>query len=165
MSDADRLTPADPQDTADTLAFALRYSGRKRTHDAFAVATDITPALVEAYRRWLELEQFLLMEERPMAPRILPRPSMVDWSDSQIRGYLDAEERVAKTEDDFRARCCNFHFRAGLSSGVIQSPVDRFYLNRQGRSSSPPASTRGRARVERGRLRLEGAMLQGPLSR
>ena len=34
MSDADRLKPANPEDLADALAFALRYSGRKRTHDA-----------------------------------------------------------------------------------------------------------------------------------
>jgi hypothetical protein len=34
MPDAERLTPASPEDLADALAFALRYSGRKRTHDA-----------------------------------------------------------------------------------------------------------------------------------
>jgi hypothetical protein len=34
MSDADCLTAADPQDIADTLAFALRRSGCKRVHDA-----------------------------------------------------------------------------------------------------------------------------------
>ena len=32
--DADRLTPASSEDLADALAFALRCSGRKRTHDA-----------------------------------------------------------------------------------------------------------------------------------
>src|SRR5277367_3615031 len=41
MSDADRLTPADPEDIADALAFALRYSGRKRTHDAGEVMAAI----------------------------------------------------------------------------------------------------------------------------
>jgi hypothetical protein len=34
MSDADRLTPASSEDLADALAFALRYSGRKRLNDA-----------------------------------------------------------------------------------------------------------------------------------
>jgi hypothetical protein len=34
MPDADRLTPASSEDLADALAFALRCSGRKRTHDA-----------------------------------------------------------------------------------------------------------------------------------
>ena len=33
MSDAN-LTPATAEDLADALAFALRYSGRKRVHDA-----------------------------------------------------------------------------------------------------------------------------------
>jgi hypothetical protein len=30
----DRLTPAAPDDLADALAFALRFDGRKRKHDA-----------------------------------------------------------------------------------------------------------------------------------
>jgi hypothetical protein len=35
MTDApDRLTPATPEDLADALAFALRFDGRKRKHDA-----------------------------------------------------------------------------------------------------------------------------------
>ena len=34
MPDADRLTPASSEDLADALAFALRYSGRKRVNDA-----------------------------------------------------------------------------------------------------------------------------------
>jgi hypothetical protein len=35
MSDDDqKLTPADPRDLAETIAFALRYSGRKRVHQA-----------------------------------------------------------------------------------------------------------------------------------
>ena len=35
MPDADeKLTPADPSDLADAIAFALRYSGRKRVHQA-----------------------------------------------------------------------------------------------------------------------------------
>ena len=35
MPDApDRLTPASPEDLADALAFALRFDGRRRKHDA-----------------------------------------------------------------------------------------------------------------------------------
>ena len=30
----DKLTPADPKDLADTVAFALRFEGRKRVHQA-----------------------------------------------------------------------------------------------------------------------------------
>ena len=33
MPDAE-LTPADPSDLADALAFALRFQGRKRVHNA-----------------------------------------------------------------------------------------------------------------------------------
>ena len=35
MPDTDeKLTPADPKDLVQAIAFALRYSGRKRAHDA-----------------------------------------------------------------------------------------------------------------------------------
>lgn len=35
MTDAaDKLTPADPRDLADALAFALRFQGRKRVQNA-----------------------------------------------------------------------------------------------------------------------------------
>jgi hypothetical protein len=35
MPDPDeKLTPADPCDLAEAIAFALRYSGRKRVHQA-----------------------------------------------------------------------------------------------------------------------------------
>ena len=34
MADPDKLTPADPRDIADALAFALRFDGRKRVHNA-----------------------------------------------------------------------------------------------------------------------------------
>jgi hypothetical protein len=32
--DPERLTPADPDDLASAFAFALRFDGRKRKHDA-----------------------------------------------------------------------------------------------------------------------------------
>ena len=42
------LTPAAPQDIADALAFALRYSGRKRVHDSAEImATIVARRLVE----------------------------------------------------------------------------------------------------------------------
>jgi hypothetical protein len=34
MPDADKLTPADPSDLANALAFALGFRGRKRVHNA-----------------------------------------------------------------------------------------------------------------------------------
>jgi hypothetical protein len=43
MPDDDKLTPADPQDLADSIAFALRFSGRKRVHDADAFMSKKLP--------------------------------------------------------------------------------------------------------------------------
>ena len=63
MSDADRLTPADPKDIADTLAFALRRSGRKRMHDADEYMARIAAErLVEA----LERDGFVVMKKPPI---------------------------------------------------------------------------------------------------
>ncbi len=37
----DKLTPADPEDLAAALAFALRYAGRKRVHNADSFMADL----------------------------------------------------------------------------------------------------------------------------
>jgi hypothetical protein len=37
----ENLTPADPEDLAAALAFALKFEGRKRWHDADAFMADI----------------------------------------------------------------------------------------------------------------------------
>jgi hypothetical protein len=39
--DADKLTPADPSDLAQALAFALRFQGRKRVHNADEIMSQI----------------------------------------------------------------------------------------------------------------------------
>ena len=54
MPDAtDPLTPASPDDLADSLAFALRFTGRKRTHDADELmAAIVARRLVEHLERW-----------------------------------------------------------------------------------------------------------------
>ncbi len=42
MSDtSERLTPADPTDLIAALAFALRYQGRKRVHNADEIMAEI----------------------------------------------------------------------------------------------------------------------------
>ena len=51
MSDADRLTPADPKDLADALAFALRYSWRKRVNDAVKWRRSWPSALWSTFER------------------------------------------------------------------------------------------------------------------
>ena len=48
VPEADKLIPADPRDLAEALAFALRYRGRKRVHDADeAMAEIVARRLVE----------------------------------------------------------------------------------------------------------------------
>ena len=39
---SDKLTPADPKDLADALAFALRFNGRRRVHHADEYMAAIT---------------------------------------------------------------------------------------------------------------------------
>ena len=63
MPDPDRLTPAAPEHLADALAFALRYSGRKRTHDAGEMmAAIVAKRLVEH----LESSGFVVMKKPPI---------------------------------------------------------------------------------------------------
>ena len=38
---AEYLTPADPRDLAEALAFALRFQGRKRVHNADEIMAEI----------------------------------------------------------------------------------------------------------------------------
>jgi hypothetical protein len=48
----DELKPASPDDVADALAFALRYSGRKRVHDSAEIMSGIVARrLVEHLNR------------------------------------------------------------------------------------------------------------------
>jgi hypothetical protein len=60
---ADRLTPAAPDDLADALAFALRFDGRKRKHDAAEImARIVAKRLVEH----LERMGFVVMKRPPI---------------------------------------------------------------------------------------------------
>jgi hypothetical protein len=62
MLDADKLTPADPRDLADAIAFSLRFEGRKRVHNA-----DEYMAAISAERvvRYLERAGFVVMKRPP----------------------------------------------------------------------------------------------------
>jgi hypothetical protein len=54
----EKLTPADPADVADTLAFSLLFDGRKRKHDAGEFMEKI---VAERLVRHLEGEDFVIM--------------------------------------------------------------------------------------------------------
>jgi hypothetical protein len=63
MTDApDRLTPATPEDLADALAFALRFDGRRRKHDAGEIMARI---VAERLAKHLEVAGFIVMKRPP----------------------------------------------------------------------------------------------------
>ena len=53
------LTPADPADLAGALAFALRYQGRKRVHNADEIMAEIVAARLVDH---LERAGFVVMK-------------------------------------------------------------------------------------------------------
>src|SRR5271166_994991 len=63
MPDADKLTPRPPAWRADAIAFALRFEGRRRVHQA-----DEYMAAIAAERvvRHLERAGFVVMRKRPI---------------------------------------------------------------------------------------------------
>jgi hypothetical protein len=60
---ADNLTPVDPRDLADAVAFALRFEGRKRKHDA---AEYMAAIAAERVVRHLERAGFVVMRKPPL---------------------------------------------------------------------------------------------------
>jgi hypothetical protein len=60
----ENLTPADPGDLADAIAFALRYSGRKRVHPADDYMAKIA---AERIVRHLEHARFVVMRRPPIS--------------------------------------------------------------------------------------------------
>jgi hypothetical protein len=64
MLDPDeKLTPADPDDLASALAFALKFEGRKRWHDADAFMVDI---VAKRLVRYLERARYVVMKRPPL---------------------------------------------------------------------------------------------------
>jgi hypothetical protein len=59
----ERLTPASAEDLADALAFALRFEGRKRKHDAAETMARIVAKRVDH----LERAGFVVMQRPPIA--------------------------------------------------------------------------------------------------
>ena len=63
MTEPEKLTPADPADLASALAFALRYSGRKRIHDADAFMAEI---VAQRLVKHIERAGFVVMKRPPI---------------------------------------------------------------------------------------------------
>jgi hypothetical protein len=66
VSDADQLTPAYPHDLADAVAFALRFDGRKRVHNADGYMAAIAAKRVV---RHLEQAGFVVRKKPPLGGR------------------------------------------------------------------------------------------------
>jgi hypothetical protein len=56
------LTPASPEDLAASLAFALRFHGRKRTHNADEIMAEIVASQLVEH---LERAGFVVMKKQP----------------------------------------------------------------------------------------------------
>jgi hypothetical protein len=60
----ERLTPVSPEDLAHALAFALRFEGRKRVHNAEEIMAKIVAKRLVDY---LERHRFVVMQKPPIA--------------------------------------------------------------------------------------------------
>jgi hypothetical protein len=63
MPDDEKLTPADREDVAGSISFALLWSGRKRVHDSDAMMASIT---ADRIVRHLERCGYVLMKRPPI---------------------------------------------------------------------------------------------------
>jgi hypothetical protein len=61
--DADKLTPADAGDIAESISFALLFSGKKRVHDSDRLTASIAAKHIV---RHLERSGFVLMKRPPI---------------------------------------------------------------------------------------------------
>ena len=61
--DRDALSPATPEDVADALALALRFSGRKRVHNADELMSAIVARRLVEH---LERSGFVVMRKPPI---------------------------------------------------------------------------------------------------
>ena len=59
----EKLSPADPADLAASIAFALKFEGRKRWHDADALMADI---VAKRLIRYLERARYVVMQRPPI---------------------------------------------------------------------------------------------------
>jgi len=76
---ADKLTPATPEDVASALAFALRFQGRKRLHNADEIMAEIVARRLVEH---LERAGFVIMKRAPICGRAA-RPDSRPWRSPQ----------------------------------------------------------------------------------
>jgi hypothetical protein len=58
-----KLTPAQPDDLADTLSFALRHEGRKSQHDSDKLNADI---VAQRLVRYVDKAGYVVMKKPPL---------------------------------------------------------------------------------------------------
>jgi hypothetical protein len=58
-----KLTPAEPDDLADSLSFALRFDGRKSQHDSDRLNADI---VAKRLVRYLDKAGYVVMKKPPL---------------------------------------------------------------------------------------------------
>jgi hypothetical protein len=63
MPDDDKLTPADPHDLAEAIAFALRYRGKKRVHQGDEYMARIAAERIVEH---LARARFVVMRKAPL---------------------------------------------------------------------------------------------------
>jgi hypothetical protein len=73
----DKLTPADPHEIVDSIAFALLFSGRKRAHDS---EKSIARIAADRIVRHLERSGYVVMK-RPPAPGAGDNPGRRGFED------------------------------------------------------------------------------------
>jgi len=93
---AERLTPADPRDLADAIAFALRYSGGRRVRDADEVVATIAARRIVEHLRGARY----LVTKRPLTERA-------------VRRELAAPLSPAEPEDVVKAIAFGLRFESG----------------------------------------------------
>ena len=86
MADPDKLTPADPRDLADAIAFALRYSGGRRVRDADEVVATIAARRIVEHLRGA---RFRVMK-RPFAERAAQRELALPLSPAESKDVVKA---------------------------------------------------------------------------
>jgi hypothetical protein len=63
MTDEQKLTPATPEDLANSLSFALRFEGRKSQHDSDKLNADI---VAKRLVRYLDKAGYVVMKKPPL---------------------------------------------------------------------------------------------------